>query len=102
MAPQTIVNGEEPLTNGVHGEDENGVPLLQNDSSKPWVVQKFGGTSVGKEPTVIAEGIVTQWLKNDRVAVVCSARSSFCKNDGTTNRFVRFVDKYGDLWLTRV
>ncbi len=32
--------------------------LLKNTSSRGWVVQKFGGTSVGKFPDKIAEDIV--------------------------------------------
>ena len=32
--------------------------LLQNDASKLWIVQKFGGTSIGKFATEIAENIV--------------------------------------------
>ena len=48
------------LTNGYH---DNGVAqdssLLRNDRSKTWVVQKFGGTSVGR----YAEGIVEHIIK---------------------------------------
>jgi aspartate kinase len=32
--------------------------LLKNPDSRGWVVQKFGGTSVGKFPDRIAEDIV--------------------------------------------
>jgi aspartate kinase len=32
--------------------------LLKNHSDRGWVVQKFGGTSVGKFPDKIAEDIV--------------------------------------------
>ncbi len=32
--------------------------VLQNPNSRGWVVQKFGGTSVGKFPDKIAEDIV--------------------------------------------
>lgn len=85
----------EHLTNGHHNPlTINGIianatitTLKQNNPSKPWVVQKFGGTSVGKVPEVIAEQIIRQWLDNDkRVVVVCSARSSDTKSAGTTNR----------------
>lgn len=87
-----------------------------------WVVQKFGGTSVGKFAFNIIEQVVlyvslvlcwqinpshrnlTKWQKiprktetneilfyrpslvDNRVAVVCSARSSSTKAEGTTNR----------------
>ncbi|GAB7352777.1 hypothetical protein MBLNU459_g3124t1 [Dothideomycetes sp. NU459] len=54
-----------------------------------WVVQKFGGTSVGKFAVDIAQDIVLASLKNHRVAVVCSARSTYTKSEGTTNRLLR-------------
>jgi aspartate kinase len=71
-----------------------------------WVVQKFGGTSVGKFALNIIEQVVQYdhsihdytrtllteiphyrpSLVDNRVAVVCSARSSSTKAEGTTNR----------------
>jgi len=36
--------------------------LLKNNSPNGWVVQKFGGTSVGKFPDKIAEGIIRYGL----------------------------------------
>ncbi|CAP85393.1 Aspartokinase [Penicillium rubens] len=54
-----------------------------------WVVQKFGGTSVGKFARNIIEQVVEPSLVNNRVAVVCSARSSSTKAEGTTNRLLR-------------
>ncbi|KKA28362.1 hypothetical protein TD95_000193 [Thielaviopsis punctulata] len=48
--------------------------LLSNTGQKGWVVQKFGGTSVGKFP--------------DKVIVVCSARSTGKKVEGTTSRLL--------------
>jgi aspartate kinase len=32
--------------------------LVKNTSSNGWIVQKFGGTSVGKFPDKIAEDII--------------------------------------------
>ena len=32
--------------------------LRQNDASQQWIVQKFGGTSIGKFATEIIENIV--------------------------------------------
>ncbi|MCJ1310196.1 Aspartokinase [Agyrium rufum] len=61
----------------------------RNDPTKKWVVQKFGGTSVGKFAAAIAEDIVRPSLQKYRVAVVCSARSSKNKLEGTTNRLLR-------------
>lgn len=47
MGSDVPVNGSHNLQNFLH-----------NDNSKPWVVQKFGGTSVGKFPDQIADKIV--------------------------------------------
>ena len=62
--------------------------LLGNDAAKPWVVQKFGGTSVGKAPDVIAGQIIRQSLETYRVIAVFSASSSATKNAGTTAKSV--------------
>ncbi|VVT50366.1 uncharacterized protein SAPINGB_P002727 [Magnusiomyces paraingens] len=59
----------------------------------PWVVQKFGGTSVGKFPEDIAEKIVKAYSHDGyRVAVVCSARSTNTKEEGTTTRLLQAAD----------
>lgn len=60
--------------------------------TNPWVVQKFGGTSVGKFPEDIAEKIVKVYSENYRVAVVCSARSTNTKEEGTTTRLLQAAD----------
>ena len=60
---------------------ESGVPSREKD----WVVQKYGGTSIGKFPEEIAN-IVCNELKRNRLAVVCSARSSGIKAEGTTTK----------------
>ncbi|KAF7717857.1 Aspartate kinase [Penicillium ucsense] len=54
-----------------------------------WVVQKFGGTSVGKFAGNIIDQVILPSLADNRVAVVCSARSSSTKAEGTTNRLLR-------------
>lgn len=56
----TLLNG---LLNGngngnANGNVVNATKLIGNDASAGWVVQKFGGTSVGKFAVEIAEGIV--------------------------------------------
>lgn len=53
-----------------------------------WVVQKFGGTSIGKFASKIVN-IVQNGLEKDSLAIVCSARSSSVKSDGTTTRLLR-------------
>ena len=89
MSSEAFVNGVEAHANGPPDWDHVGKiesQLRRNNPFKPYVVQKFGGTSVGKFPEVIAKDIVSQWLEDHRVAVVCSARSSSSKLEGTTNR----------------
>ena len=54
-------------------------------SEKDWLVQKYGGTSIGKFPQEIAN-IICNDFKHNRLAVVCSARSSGVKADGTTTK----------------
>lgn len=56
---------------------------------RPWVVQKFGGTSVGKFPTKIAKEIVDIYDRENQVVVVCSARSNNIKAQGTTTCLIR-------------
>ncbi|KAL5365461.1 Aspartate/glutamate/uridylate kinase [Aspergillus floccosus] len=62
---------------------------LVNGTSSNWVVQKFGGTSVGKFAFNIVDQVVIPSLVQHSVAVVCSARSSSTKAEGTTNRLLR-------------
>jgi hypothetical protein len=93
----TAANGNHSRSNGLPRSDQP----LHNDSSKSWIVQKFGGTSVGKVPEQIAEGIVSGHLAEHRLAIVCSARSSDTKLAGTTNRRVIPSRLFCDLQLTR-
>lgn len=59
---------------------------------KPWVVQKFGGTSVGKFPEKITLDIVKLYAQSFKPVVVCSARSNDTKESGTTTRLLRAAD----------
>ncbi|EPQ64871.1 Bgt-738 [Blumeria graminis f. sp. tritici] len=61
---------------------------VNNKAEKEWVVQKFGGTCVGKFASKIAEDIVRPGLRNNKIAVVCSARSTGKKVEGTTSRLL--------------
>jgi hypothetical protein len=94
--------GADSLPNGLRSTSEtNG--FLEIPASEKWIVQKFGGTSVGKFPLNIVDDVVRRVfsllchqiplliflrpsLSHGRVAIVCSARSSSSKADGTTNR----------------
>ncbi|KAL4251984.1 aspartate kinase [Abortiporus biennis] len=63
-------------------------PILHQNSQDPnakWLIQKFGGTSVGKFAVKIAEDIVSDYIDQHKVAIVCSARSGTTKALGTTN-----------------
>ncbi|ORY15439.1 aspartate kinase [Clohesyomyces aquaticus] len=63
--------------------------LSQNEvRSKPWVVQKYGGTSIGKLLSTITGSIIPQYLESYNVAVVCSARSGTSKSSGTTSHLL--------------
>lgn len=66
---------------------------MNTPSENPWVVQKFGGTSVGKFPLEIANDVVKSYSQDFRVAVVCSARSTDTKAEGTTTRLLDAADK---------
>lgn len=68
------------------------ISLAQLNSQDHWVVQKFGGTSVGKFFNNICDDIVKPYSQKSRVAVVCSARSSKTKSEGTTSRLLRAAD----------
>ncbi|CZR59137.1 probable aspartate kinase [Phialocephala subalpina] len=90
----SVPDGEK--TNGVvmrggrEGAVENGQvrEKRRNDSEGGWIVQKFGGTSVGKFAGNIAEDIVRASLKDNKIVVVCSARSTGKKVEGTTSRLL--------------
>ncbi|KAH9005651.1 aspartate kinase [Lactarius hatsudake] len=67
-------------------------PNLHQNTIHPearWVVQKYGGTSVGKFAAQIAENIVPDYLDRYKLAIVCSARSGSTKSLGTTNLLLR-------------
>ncbi|KAJ4167690.1 hypothetical protein NW754_011508 [Fusarium falciforme] len=70
-----------------------GSHTYNNHSDLGWVVQKFGGTSVGKFPDKIARDIVRASLSQNRVIVVCSARSTGKKAEGTTSRLLAVYGK---------
>ncbi|KAH6485735.1 aspartokinase [Parastagonospora nodorum] len=76
-----IVNGYKHESERIAHQEEKHLP-------GGWVVLKFGGTSVGKFAENIA-GIVKAGLKDNRAAIVCSARSNNTKLEGTTNRLLR-------------
>ncbi|WBW71366.1 aspartate kinase [Schizosaccharomyces osmophilus] len=66
---------------------------LANNPVNGWVVQKFGGTSIGKFPLKIAVDVAKSYLQKKRVVLVCSARSTDTKAEGTTNRLIRAAEQ---------
>ncbi|RIA86416.1 Aspartate/glutamate/uridylate kinase [Glomus cerebriforme] len=81
------------------------VSLISNKDCFPWVVQKFGGTSVGKFLENITGTIVKSHLETHRVALVCSARSGKTKAEGTTNRLFKASEealKHGSKEYVRI
>ena len=75
MTIDTVPNGY------CSGSTEPGRPVSSGS-----VVQKYGGTSVGKFAWKIVADVIKPSLAKDNVAVVCSAISAKVKADGTTNR----------------
>ncbi|EDO16133.1 hypothetical protein Kpol_1070p16 [Vanderwaltozyma polyspora DSM 70294] len=67
-----------------------------SNATTNWVVQKYGGTSVGKFPFQIVDEIIKVYScpqgLDKNVAVVCSARSSYTKAEGTTSRLLKCCD----------
>ncbi|KAI0550816.1 aspartate kinase [Xylaria curta] len=68
-----------------------------NTATQGWIVQKFGGTSVGKFPCNIARDIVRANLASNKIVVVCSARSSGKKATGTTSRLLEIYKRLRDV-----
>ncbi|GAD93985.1 aspartate kinase, putative [Paecilomyces variotii No. 5] len=54
-------------------------------NQKPWIVQKYGGTSLGKLLDKVCGTIIPSYLENHNVAVICSALSGATKASGTTS-----------------
>jgi aspartate kinase len=60
-------------------------------SQKPWIVQKYGGTSLGKLLQKVCGTIIPSYLGKYHVAVVCSALSGTTKSTGTTSLLLECV-----------
>ncbi|OTB06043.1 hypothetical protein M426DRAFT_319408 [Hypoxylon sp. CI-4A] len=65
-------------------------------SAKPWLVQKYGGTSLGKLLETICSGIIPQYATEHNLIVVCSALSGSLKSSGTTSLLLRCIS-YAEL-----
>jgi aspartate kinase len=80
---QTTVMPPEAL----HIDSSNHEAFSMEPSEPFWIVQKYGGTSVGKQLATITNVIAPSYLANPncRLTIVCSARSGKTKALGTTN-----------------
>jgi aspartate kinase len=67
------------------------MPLL-DPPTQHWIVQKYGGTSLGKLLPTITGSIIPQYLQSNRVAIVCSAISGVSKTQGTTSLLLSAID----------
>ncbi|KAK9381719.1 Aspartate/glutamate/uridylate kinase [Kockiozyma suomiensis] len=93
--PSAVVNGGSRPGSAASQRScnyKNGLTSSQTLDGTSWVIQKFGGTSVGKFPIQIVDNIVGAYAKHCRVAIVCSARSTDTKAEGTTNRLLHAAD----------
>lgn len=69
-------------------------------AERPWIVQKYGGTSVGKLLETITRDIIPAYLKVNKLLVVCSARSGATKATGTTSLLINAIQAALDPDLT--
>ncbi|KAI9144449.1 aspartate kinase [Paraphysoderma sedebokerense] len=70
------------------------VSNIMADIDLPWIVMKFGGTSVGNAERLLnVAGIVGNTIHNYRPVLVCSAMSSQKKSEGTTSRLLRAAEE---------
>ncbi|CAJ2510178.1 Uu.00g060780.m01.CDS01 [Anthostomella pinea] len=60
-------------------------------TSKPWLVQKYGGTSLGKLLDTICSTIIPQYSRDHDLIVVCSALSGTLKASGTTSLLLKCI-----------
>ncbi|KAI0539915.1 aspartate kinase [Xylaria digitata] len=60
-------------------------------TDKPWLVQKYGGTSLGKLMDTICGRIIPDHAENHKLVVVCSALSGTLKAKGTTSLLLECI-----------
>ena len=59
--------------------------------TKPWLVQKYGGTSLGKLLDTICCKIIPQYNAGHNLIVICSAFSGTLKASGTTSLLLQCI-----------
>ncbi|RMJ19414.1 hypothetical protein CDV36_000928 [Fusarium kuroshium] len=65
--------------------------MNSSDAAKHWLVQKYGGTSLGKLLDTIANRIIPSYCHDYNLAVVCSAISGSSKASGTTSLLIQCI-----------
>ncbi|KAI1818732.1 aspartate kinase [Poronia punctata] len=65
--------------------------VAATSTDKPWLVQKYGGTSLGKLANTICGSIIPDYARNHRLVVVCSALSGNLKANGTTSLLLECI-----------
>ncbi|KAI8866482.1 aspartate kinase [Ramicandelaber brevisporus] len=88
MSPSSATVDTTPALAALAAPAVTATALQRSPSDAPWLVLKFGGTSVGKFLKAITGTIVRDAMKTHRVVVVCSARSTDVKAKGTTTRLI--------------
>lgn len=81
--------GRRPRDLGLRAKKLTGTAMSEERAAmseeRAWIVQKYGGTSVGKFLRTIVDVVTPTYLETNRVAIVCSARSGKTKALGTTS-----------------
>ncbi|KAI1212475.1 aspartate kinase [Annulohypoxylon truncatum] len=72
--------------------------MVTATASKPWLVQKYGGTSLGKLLDTICTSIIPQYAGANNLIVVCSAFSGTLKASGTTSLLLQCI-AYAELGI---
>jgi aspartate kinase len=57
-----------------------------------WLVQKYGGTSLGRQLPSIVNEILLTYVGHNKLAIVCSAISGEKKSNGTTSLLLEAID----------
>ncbi|KAI0902422.1 aspartate kinase [Annulohypoxylon nitens] len=65
--------------------------MVTATASRPWLVQKYGGTSLGKLLDTICTSIIPQYAEANNLIVVCSAFSGTLKASGTTSLLLQCI-----------
>jgi aspartate kinase len=64
---------------------------MVNVRNKSWIVQKYGGTSIGKQLDTICGQIIPSYLEENKTVIVCSALSGTTKSTGTTSLLLESI-----------